>query len=99
MAYDHEVLRSGVGVCFIFAYLLIILVILAVTVLVYCKIFSKAGYHWAMGLIALVPLGNFVLLLILAFGEWPIQRQLRAYQQSHLAPPPPGQPHENFRGI
>src|SRR5210317_172445 len=86
------------GICFIAIILLVSLIILAVTVLVYCKIFSKAGYHWAMGLIALVPLGNLILLLILAFGQWPVHRELEALRRSQMAPPPEGQPHESFRG-
>ena len=56
------------GMCFIAVCLLVGLITTAFMVLVYCKIFSKAGYHWAMGLIALVPLGNLILLFILAFG-------------------------------
>jgi hypothetical protein len=73
--------------------------VLILTALVFCKIFSKAGYHWAMGLIMLIPIGNLVMLLILAFGEWPIQRQLRAYQQGMQTPPPAGQPYQSFRGV
>ena len=98
VSYEHDVVTSGVGVCFILAYLLIILVVLAFTVLVYCKIFSKAGYHWAMGLIVLIPLGNLILLLVLAFGQWPIHRKLQMLKQRQMAPPPEGQPHESFRG-
>ena len=86
------------GICFIAIILLVSLIISAFTILVYCKIFSKAGYHWAMGLIALVPLGNFILLLILAFGQWPIHRELEALRHTQMAPPPEGQPHESFRG-
>ncbi|MHC4834931.1 MAG: hypothetical protein ACYSOF_03870 [Planctomycetota bacterium] len=91
-------MAPAVGICFIVAYLVIVLVILALTVLIFCKIFSKAGYHWAMGLLVLVPLGNLVVLLVLAFGQWPIHRELQALKHSQMAPPPPGQPHESFRG-
>ena len=86
------------GICFIAFFLLVGLIATAVTIWVYCKIFSKAGYHWAMGLIALVPLGNLILLLILAFGQWPIHRELEALRHTQMAPPPEGQPHESFRG-
>jgi hypothetical protein len=51
-----------------------------------------------MGLIALVPLGNLILLLILAFGQWPIHRELQASRRAQVTPPPEGQPHESFRG-
>ena len=88
----------AVGICFILAYLSIILIILAFTILVFCKIFSKAGYHWAMGLLVLVPFGNIIVLCVLAFGQWPILRELQALKHSQMAPPPEGQPHESFRG-
>lgn len=80
-------------------YMFVILLITILTVIVFCRIFAKAGYHWALGLITLVPIGNIIMLLILAFSEWPIQRQLRAMQQQQMAPPPAGQPHPNFRGL
>jgi hypothetical protein len=83
--------------CFI---IFISLIVMIITVIVYCKIFKKAGYHWALGLISLIPIGNLVLLLILAFGEWPIERQLRAGRQGGIMPPPSeGQPHQDFRGL
>ena len=68
-------------------------------VIVHCKIFSKAGYHWALGLLMLVPIANLIMLCILAFGQWPIHRELDALRQSTMAPPPEGQPHESFRGV
>ncbi len=55
--------------------LVIILIGLAINILyvvAYCKIFSKAGYHWAMGLLMLVPIANLIMPLVLAFGQWPI---------------------------
>jgi len=92
-------LHTGVGICFILAYVLIILVSLAVSILIYCKLASKAGYHWAMGLLMLVPIANIVFGLIYTFGQWPIQRELEALKQGRMAPPPEGQPHESFRGV
>ncbi len=51
-----------------------------------CKIFSKAGYHWAMGLLTLVPVVGFFIPLYLAFAEWPIQKKLKATEQQTAAP-------------
>lgn len=85
--------------CFVLAIWLVVIVLTAV---IFCKIFSKAGYHWAMGLLMLIPIANFVMLLILAFGEWPIQRQLKAYRQTQQAVPSPQSPlplENNFRNI
>jgi hypothetical protein len=44
--------------------------------LVWWKIFSKAGYRGVLGLLMFVPLVNLFMLCLLAFGEWPIQREL-----------------------
>ena len=74
------------------------LAIIIFTVIIQCKIFSKAGYHWAMGLLMLIPIANLIMLCILAFGQWPIQRELEALRRSTMAPPPEGQPHDSFRG-
>jgi len=60
--------------------LLFALIALAVSVLIviaYCKICSKAGYPWALGLLMLVPFANVVLPLVLAFSDWPVQKELR----------------------
>lgn len=62
-------------------FLVIILFALAANILyviAYCKIFSKAGYHWAMGLLMLVPIANMIMPLVLAFGDWPALRGVRA---------------------
>jgi hypothetical protein len=40
------------------------------------KIFSKAGYPGAMGLIMLVPFLNLIMLFYLGFAEWPVLREL-----------------------
>lgn len=42
------------------------------------KVFSKAGYHGAMGLLMLVPFVNLLTFVYFVFAEWPIQRQWRA---------------------
>lgn len=66
----------------ILAYLAIVGTITIITVVAPCKIVGKAGYPWALGLLVLVPLANIVLVLILAFSEWPIQKELNAYKMS-----------------
>ncbi len=60
-----------------------VLIIVAVKVLIFCKIFSKAGFSWALGLLILVPIANIVILFVLAFAEWPIQRELSSYKQQN----------------
>jgi len=84
-----------VGGCFL---LVIWLAMVVLTAVIFCKIFSKAGYHWALGLIMLIPVGNLIMLCVLAFGQWPIHRELQALKHAQVTPPPEGQPHESFRG-
>lgn len=68
--------------------LFVALVILIIKAIIYCMIFHKAGYHWTLGLLMLVPIACIIMPFVLAFGRWPIQReleQLRA-QQKGAAP-------------
>jgi hypothetical protein len=44
-------------------------------------IFAKAGYHWAMGLLMIVPIANIIMPFVLAFGKWPIQKELEQLHQ------------------
>lgn len=70
-----EVINSVAPLILIIIFLVVGLLALALNVLyvvAFCKIFSKAGYHWAMGLLMLVPIANLVMPLVLAFGQWPI---------------------------
>lgn len=59
----------------IFGIIGIVSIILAIVI--WWRIFSKAGYSGALGLLMLVPIANLVMILILAFGEWPIQAELK----------------------
>lgn len=75
------------GLCFIGVIILIVLAINIIYVIAFCKIFAKAGYHWALGLLMLIPIANFIMPLILGFGQWPIYRELEAYRQDRQSPP------------
>ena len=61
--------------------LIVLFVILAaiiiLTAVIWCKLFSKAGHHWAGGLLMLVPVANVIMPFVLAFGQWPIERELQ----------------------
>ncbi|MBN1466863.1 hypothetical protein JXA02_14005 [candidate division KSB1 bacterium] len=41
-----------------------------------CLIFAKAGYHWALGLLALIPIANLIILIYFAVDRWPVLREL-----------------------
>jgi hypothetical protein len=54
----------------------LVILFLFLAVFVWWKIFAKAGYGGAFGLLMLVPLVNLVMILILAFGKWPVLREV-----------------------
>lgn len=57
------------------------LIALAIRALIFCKVFSKAGYGWALGLLSLVPIANIIMAFYLAFADWPVQKELRQLKQ------------------
>jgi len=57
------------------------LIATAIKVLVFCKIFSKAGYSWALGLLMLIPAVDIIMIFFLAFADWPVCRELRRLKQ------------------
>jgi hypothetical protein len=71
------------------------LVAIIFAVVIYWRIFAKAGYSGALGLLMFVPIANIIMLCILAFGEWPIYRELNYLRQqvarSPQYPPSPQQ--------
>jgi hypothetical protein len=60
------------------------LVAIIFAVVIYWRIFSKAGYSGAMGLLMFVPIANIVVLCILAFGQWPIYKELTYLRQQAM---------------
>lgn len=76
------VIQAPVFMLFLGLFILfVVLVVTIIKVLVYCKIFSNAGYSWALGLLMLVPIANIIMLFVLAFAEWPIRKELRLLKQ------------------
>jgi hypothetical protein len=82
------------GGFFPFGGLLAGLFMLAVAVLVvvaFWRILHKAGYPGALALLLLVPVVNVVLVLFLAFADWPVHKSLlqwKALAQAGPAPAP-----------
>jgi uncharacterized membrane protein YhaH (DUF805 family) len=67
---------------------------LAITIFmiwIYSLILKKAGMNPWLSLLMLIPLAGFILLLILAFSEWPIERENRALR-AQLGLPGAGAP-------
>ncbi len=77
-------LRGGPGLAEIILILFIAFIVLALTaikVFSFCRIFSKAGYSWAFGLLMLLPFSEIVIPLVLALIEWPVCKELRLFKQ------------------
>jgi len=55
----------------------VLAVAIILTAIIWCKLFSKAGYNWASGLLMLVPVANVIMPFILAFDQWPIEKELK----------------------
>jgi len=47
--------------------------VLAVAGALWWRIFRKAGFHGALGLLMLVPLVNVAMLILFALRPWPIE--------------------------
>ena len=56
-------------VCMVFVFLIGLVAAFAV--------FRKAGYSSWWILVAFVPVANFIMLLVFAFADWPVLRELR----------------------
>jgi len=55
---------------------IIAVAIWVIFLIAYVKIISRAGYSGWWVLVMFVPILNIVMLLVFAFKEWPIQREL-----------------------
>jgi len=42
-----------------------------------CNIFAKAGFPKYFGLLVFLPVVNLLVVYVLAFGDWPIHKELR----------------------
>ena len=73
--------------------LIVVVVCLAVIIVPFWFICKKAGMSPWLSLLNFIPLGNLVLLYILAFGEWKVvpAPQFAAYPPPY-PPVPPAQP-------
>jgi uncharacterized membrane protein YhaH (DUF805 family) len=70
-------------------WMLIAVAIYVLTIWFFWRILAKAGFSGALALLNLIPLGTFVILLILAFGQWPNQRSIASAPAQPAYSPPP----------
>lgn len=71
-----HIIGPGIGVMIALFVLGIITAVIAIKAIISCMIFAKAGYHWALGLLMVVPIAHIIMPFVLAFGKWPIQKEL-----------------------
>lgn len=60
---------------------LIVVLFLLLPVVIWWRIFSKAGWPGLLSLLMFIPFVNLLLMAVFAFTDWPIERDLRALQR------------------
>jgi hypothetical protein len=68
------------------------LAIVVVSIIAAVRIVSKAGYSGWWVLITIVPIVNFVMLLVFAFSEWPVLREVKMLRAQASTSPGYGSP-------
>jgi hypothetical protein len=82
IAHTHPDVAPVLGPLIVIMFVLFFaLAAITIKALICCKIFAKAGYCWALGLLMLVPVADIIMALVLAFGRWPIQTELQLLRQ------------------
>lgn len=71
---------------------LVYLAIVVVSIIAAVRIVSKAGYSGWWVLITIVPVVNFVMLLVFAFSEWPVLREVKMLRAQASSWPGYGNP-------
>jgi len=61
------------------------LIVVGLVVFAFWKLFQKAGFNGALGLLMLVPGVNLAAMLFLAFAEWPALRELEQLRAWRIA--------------
>ena len=87
---EEEAIASIAGIIAVLLILFLGLVWTVVKAVVCWKIFAKAGYAGALGLLMLIPIVDVVMAFVLAFGRWPILRELEHLKGWHGGSQPPG---------
>ena len=78
--------RGGGGVVIIELISVIVVIVAGI------KILPKLGYSPWFALLVLIPLVGWVMILVFAFSDWPVDKELRRYRQGGYGPGPGGYP-------
>jgi len=64
-------------------WIVVAIAIFILSIVMYWKIATKAGYNGALSLLLLVPIVNFLMLILFAFSEWPVEQEVRRLRELH----------------
>lgn len=68
-------LASAMAGGFMLTFFIVLVAITVLFVWLFWRVFTRAGYNGALGLLCLIPsVGVIVCMIILAFGTWPNER-------------------------
>lgn len=82
----HNDSAASAGIlAFMGAYFLFVALAVILALVINWKIASKAGYSGALSLLMLIPIANFIILIIFAFSKWPIEERLEAARMGTIA--------------
>ena len=84
--------RGGGGVVIIELISVIVVIVAGI------KILPKLGYSPWFALLVLIPLVGWVMILVFAFSDWPVDKELRHYRQGGYGPRPGGYPEPPWPG-
>ena len=81
---------AGIFGAFALVWFVFLIAVVAFSIWLFWRIFTKAGYSGALAFLTLIPgVGVLIALLILAFGTWPAENELAAYRSGRM-PTAPG---------
>ena len=86
---EEETIAAIGGLVVVLVVLFVGLVYTVVKAVIFWKVFAKAGYSGALGLLMLIPIVDVIMAFVLAFGQWPIRRELEHLKQWHAGSQPP----------
>lgn len=71
---------------------ILIVIVLAIVIIPFWFICKKAGFSPWLSLLNIIPLGNLILIYVLAFADWKVMPTQQAYWQPPAPPMPPVPP-------
>lgn len=77
---------QGVYLAIVLAVLFIVLIGAIVKFYLWAKVLSKAGYSKGFAFLLCAPFGAFIILCILAFGDWPTIQKPQISNGSKINP-------------